>query len=346
MVLKFPINSQKILVTGGAGYIGSHTTLALLQGSASVVVLDNLCNSSPESIARVAQITGREPVFIRGDIRNSTLMSRIFTEHSIDAVLHFSGLKAVGESVSHPLRYYDNNVHGTQVLLQAMVNAGIFSFVFSSSATVYGEPAQMPISETCPVGQPTNPYGRSKLIVEDMLRDLAVSDPRWRIAILRYFNPVGAHESGLIGEDPNGIPNNLLPYISQVAVGRFPELAVFGSDYPTHDGTGVRDYIHVVDLAEGHLKALEALQTHTGAHVWNLGTGHGYSVLDMVRAFEAASGRPIPYRIAPRRPGDIAACYADSRKAKQELGWRAKRGLPEMMRDAWRWQQMNPNGYR
>jgi len=335
-----------ILVTGGAGYIGSHTTLALLQAGHGVVILDNLCNSSAVSLKRVAQLTRRAPVFVEGDIRDRAALDRLFAEHSVDAVLHFAGLKAVGESVSLPLRYYDNNVQGSQVLLQAMLNAGVFNIVFSSSATVYGEPAQMPISEDCPVGQPTNPYGRSKLIVEDILRDLAVSDPRWRIAILRYFNPVGAHESGLIGEDPNGIPNNLLPYIAQVAVGKLPELAVFGHDYPTHDGTGVRDYIHVVDFAEGHLRALDALDTCSGAHVWNLGTGQGYSVLDMVRAFEDASGKLVPYRIAPRRPGDIATCYADPTKAARELGWKAKRGLPEMMRDAWRWQQMNPNGYR
>ena len=337
---------MKVLVTGGAGYIGSHTTLALLQSGLDVVVLDNLCNSSAEALNRVGDLSMRMPEFIQGDIRDRMVLDRLFAEHAIDAVLHFAGLKAVGESVSQPMRYYDNNVHGSQVLLQAMADAGVFSFVFSSSATVYGEPAQMPISETCPVGQPTNPYGRSKLMVEDMLRDLAISEPRWRIAILRYFNPVGAHESGLIGEDPNGIPNNLLPYIAQVAVGKLPELAVFGNDYPTHDGTGVRDYIHVVDLAEGHLRALDALVTRTGAHVWNLGTGQGYSVLDMVRAFEAASGKTVPYRISPRRPGDIATCYSDPSKAERELGWQAKRGLPEMMRDAWRWQQMNPNGYR
>jgi UDP-glucose 4-epimerase len=337
---------RKILVTGGAGYIGSHTTLSLLKAGFDVVVLDNLSNSSAESLSRVAKIAEPSATFVQGDIRDSALLERLLTEHSVSAVLHFAGLKAVGESVSLPLRYYDNNVHGSQALLQAMSNAGVFSIVFSSSATVYGEPAQMPISEDCPVGKPTNPYGRSKLMVEDILRDLAVSDPRWRIAILRYFNPVGAHESGLIGEDPNGIPNNLLPYIAQVAVGKLPELAVFGNDYPTHDGTGVRDYIHVVDLAEGHLSALDALETRSGAHVWNLGTGQGYSVLDMVRAFEDASGKPVPYRIAPRRPGDIATCYADPTKAARELGWKAKRGLSEMMRDAWRWQKMNPNGYR
>jgi len=337
--------TNSVLVTGGVGYIGSHTTLALLQAGHDVVVLDNLCNSSAESLNRVAKLAGRAPAFVEGDVRDRAVLDRLFAEHTVDAVLHFAGLKAVGESVAQPLRYYDNNVHGSQVLLQACADAGVLNVVFSSSATVYGEPAQMPISEACPVGQPTNPYGRSKLMVEDMLRDVAASDPRWRIAILRYFNPVGAHESGLIGEDPNGIPNNLLPYIAQVAVGKLPELAVFGNDYPTPDGTGVRDYIHVVDLAEGHLRALEALQTRTGAHVWNLGTGQGYSVLDMVRAFEAASGKPVPYRVAPRRPGDIATCYADPAKAESELGWKARRGLDEMMRDAWRWQSMNPDGY-
>ena len=337
---------SKILVTGGAGYIGSHTTLALLQSGFDVLVIDNLCNSSVESLRRVEQIAGRAPVFVEGDICDAALLQRLFAEHSIEAVLHFAGLKAVGESVAQPLRYYDNNVHGSQVLLQACADAGVFNFVFSSSATVYGEPVQMPISEACSVGQPTNPYGRSKLMVEDILRDLAVSDPRWRIAILRYFNPVGAHESGLIGEDPNGLPNNLLPYIAKVAVGKLPELAVFGNDYPTPDGTGVRDYIHVVDLAEGHLRALEALHTRTGAHVWNLGTGHGYSVLAMIRAFEAASGQRVPYRVVPRRPGDIATCYADPTKAERELGWKARRGLSDMMRDAWRWQSTNPNGYK
>jgi UDP-glucose 4-epimerase len=337
---------SSLLVTGGAGYIGSHTALALLQAGHAVVVLDNLCNSSAESLKRVAQLAGRAPVFVEGDIRDRAVLDRLLAEHAIDAVLHFAGLKAVGESVAQPLRYYDNNLHGSQVLLQACANAGVFNVVFSSSATVYGDPAQMPISEACPVGQPTNPYGRSKLMVEDMLRDVAESDPRWSIAILRYFNPVGAHESGLMGEDPNGIPNNLLPYIAQVAVGKLPELAVFGNDYPTPDGTGVRDYIHVVDLAQGHLRALEALHTRTGVHVWNLGTGQGYSVLEMVRAFEVASGKPVPYCVALRRAGDIATCYADPAKAERELGWKALRGLDEMMRDAWRWQSMNPNGYR
>jgi len=335
-----------ILVTGGAGYIGSHTTLVLLQAGFEVVVLDNLCNASDESLKRVEQLAGRAPVFVNGDIRDRALLDRLFAEHPVDAVLHFAGLKAVGESVAQPLRYYDNNVGGTVTLCQAMAAAGVFTLVFSSSATVYGDPATVPITEDQPVGRTTNPYGRSKFMLEQVLGDLAAADPRWRVALLRYFNPVGAHESGLIGEDPNGIPNNLLPYIAQVAVGKLPELAVFGNDYPTPDGTGVRDYIHVVDLAEGHLRALEALQTRTGAHVWNLGTGHGCSVLEMVRAFEAASGRPVPYRVEPRRAGDIATCYADPAKAERELGWKARRGLDDMMRDTWRWQSMNPDGYR
>ncbi|TAN12246.1 MAG: UDP-glucose 4-epimerase GalE [Burkholderiaceae bacterium] len=334
-----------ILVTGGAGYIGSHTTLALLQAGHDVVVLDNLCNSSLESLARVGRIAGRAPQFVQGDVRDAALLGQVFAQHRIGAVLHFAGLKAVGESVRKPLAYYDNNVAGTVALCGAMRDAGVFQFVFSSSATVYGDVPQMPISEATPTGHPTNPYGRSKLMVEEMLADLARSDARWRIAVLRYFNPVGAHESGLIGEDPNGIPNNLLPYISQVAVGKLRELSVFGDDYPTADGTGVRDYIHVADLADGHLKALNALQNRSGWNVWNLGTGQGYSVLEMVRAFEKASGRPVPYRVAPRRPGDIAQCWADAGKALRELGWKAQRGLPEMMRDAWRWQQGNPEGY-
>lgn len=336
---------MNILITGGAGYIGSHTTLAMQQAMHDVVVLDNLSNSSAESLKRVMQITGRVPVFVQGDIRNRALLERLFTEHAIDSVLHFAGLKAVGESFVQPLLYYENNVQGSQVLLQACANAGVFNFVFSSSATVYGEQAKMPISEESPIGKPSNPYGRSKLMVEDMLCDLGMSDPRWRIAILRYFNPVGAHESGLIGEHPNGTPNNLLPYITQVAVGKLDELTVFGNDYSTPDGTGVRDYIHVMDLAEGHLRALETLHTRTGANVWNLGTGQGYSVLEMVRAFEAASGKAVPYKMAARRTGDIATCYADPAKVERELGWKAKRGLHQMMLDSWRWQSMNPNGY-
>lgn len=340
---------MKFLVTGGAGYIGSHTTLALLQAGFEVMVLDNLCNASAESLRRVAKLAGRAPVFVEGDIRDRALLDRLLAQHQVQAVLHFAGLKAVGESVAQPMRYYDNNVGGTVTLCQAMAAAGVFTLVFSSSATVYGDPATVPITESQRAGYTTNPYGRSKYMVEQVLGDLAASDPRWRVALLRYFNPVGAHESGQIGEDPHGIPNNLLPYITQVAVGKLPELAVFGNDYPTVDGTGVRDYIHVVDLAEGHLAALDALNaphTHPGTHVWNLGTGQGYSVLQMVQAFEAASGCPVPYRLAPRRPGDIATCYADPAKAATELGWTAKRDLHTMMRDAWRWQAQNPDGYR
>ena len=337
--------TEKILVTGGAGYIGSHTTLALLDAGFEVVVLDNLCNSSAESLRRVERICGKAPLFVEGDIRDRALLDRLFAEHRIAAVLHFAGLKAVGESVRAPLSYYENNVAGTLSLCQAMAAAGVFRLVFSSSATVYGEPAQMPISEDFPTGTPTNPYGRSKLMVEEVLADLARSDPHWSIALLRYFNPVGAHESGLLGEDPNGIPNNLLPYIAQVAVGKLSELAVFGGDYPTRDGTGIRDYIHVVDLADGHLKALQTISASSGVHVWNLGTGKGYSVLEMLRAFEQACGRSLPYRVAPRRPGDIAECWADPGKAERELGWKAERGLAAMMTDTWRWQSENPHGY-
>lgn len=335
-----------IFVTGGTGYIGSHTTLALLQAGLDVVVLDNLSNSTSESLVRVAEIAGREPTFVQGDICNRALLDSVFSQHTVSAVLHFAGLKAVGESVREPLSYYENNVAGTVTLCQAMGAAGVHRLVFSSSATVYGVPSSMPIREDMPTGNSTTPYGRSKLIIEEILRDLVVSDPRWSVALLRYFNPVGAHESGRIGEDPNGIPNNLLPYIAQVAVGKLAELSVFGNDYSTPDGTGVRDYIHVVDLADGHLRALQTIMHQSGVNVWNLGTGQGYSVLEMIRAFERASGRSVPYRIAPRRVGDIAACWADPAKAARELGWRAQRGLDEMMCDAWRWQLRNPHGYR
>lgn len=334
-----------ILVTGGAGYIGSHTLVELLNAGQQLVVLDNLCNASVVSLQRVAAITGKQPIFVEGDIRDAALLSRVFAEHSISAVVHFAGLKAVGESVEQPLRYYDNNVNGTLVLVNAMQKAGVFKLVFSSSATVYGEPQTMPITEDFAVGGTTNPYGTSKLIVEKILQDVAKSDSRWAIALLRYFNPVGAHVSGLIGEDPKGIPNNLLPYITQVAVGRLSSLSVFGDDYPTPDGTGVRDYIHVVDLALGHLKALTYLAAHSGVSIFNLGTGQGYSVLAMVKAFEKASGKRIPYTLAPRRAGDIAECWADPSKALKELGWQAERGLNEMMQDAWRWQEKNPQGF-
>ncbi len=336
---------HSILVTGGAGYIGSHTTLALLEAGHNVIVLDNLTNSSLESLRRVERICGKAATFIEGDIRDRALLDSIFVRHSIQAVLHFAGLKAVGESVEQPLAYYENNVSGSVVLFQAMAAAGVFNLVFSSSATVYGEPKQMPISEDCPTGTPTNPYGRSKLMIEEILRDLAISEPRWSIALLRYFNPVGAHASGLIGEDPNGIPNNLLPYISQVAVGKLPQLSVYGDDYPTVDGTGVRDYIHVVDLADGHLKALAAIAKSQGVHIWNLGTGQGYSVLQMITAFEQAAKVKVPYKIVDRRSGDIAECWADPNKAATELDWQAVHSLDDMMRDTWRWQQSNPDGF-
>ncbi|GAA4876884.1 UDP-glucose 4-epimerase GalE [Ferrimonas pelagia] len=335
-----------VLVTGGAGYIGSHTVVELLQAGTQVVVLDNLSNSSEESLKRVEQITGRAVVFYQGDIRDKAVLQSVFASHDIDSVIHFAGLKAVGESVAQPLRYYDNNVRGTLVLCEAMAEAGVFNLVFSSSATVYGDPQALPIREDSPVGGTTNPYGTSKYMVERVLEDLNVSDARWNIAILRYFNPVGAHESGLIGEDPNDIPNNLMPFISQVAVGKREQLSVFGDDYDTHDGTGVRDYIHVVDLAIGHLKALDRLKSDPGVVIYNLGTGTGYSVLDMVKAFEAGSGQAVPYQVAPRRPGDIAACYADPAKARNELGWTAEKGIAEMTADTWRWQSDNPHGYK
>jgi UDP-glucose 4-epimerase len=337
---------KTILVTGGAGYIGSHACLEFLEAGYDVVVLDNLSNSSTESLKRVQKLTGRELVFTEGDIRDRAALDALFRRHDIDAVIHFAGLKAVGESVEKPLLYYDNNIAGSVNLLEVMQAAGVKTMVFSSSATVYGDPASVPIREDFPVGGTTNPYGTSKLFIEKILQDLAVSDPAWRIALLRYFNPVGAHESGRIGEDPQGIPNNLMPYISQVAVGRRDALNVFGDDYSTPDGTGVRDYIHVVDLAKGHLKAVEKLADGPGVRVWNLGTGQGYSVLDMVRAMERASGRPIPYRIVPRRAGDVAQCWADPAKALQELGWRAEKNLEAMCADTWRWQSMNPNGYK
>lgn len=336
---------QSILVTGGAGYIGSHTVLALLEAGHEVIAVDNLVNSSLESLRRVERICGKAATFIEGDIRDRGLLDSIFARYSISAVLHFAGLKAVGESVQQPLAYYENNVSGSVILFQAMAAAGVFNLVFSSSATVYGEPKQMPISESFPTGTPTNPYGRSKLMVEEVLCDLALSEARWSIALLRYFNPVGAHSSGLIGEDPNGIPNNLLPYISQVAVGKLQQLSVYGDDYPTVDGTGVRDYIHVVDLADGHLKALNVITKSQGVHIWNLGTGQGYSVLQMIKAFEQAAGVAVPYKIVERRSGDIAECWADPSKAATELGWKAQHSLDDMMHDTWRWQQNNPDGF-
>jgi len=333
-----------ILVTGGAGYIGSHTVVELLVNGFDLLILDNLSNGSPKVIGRIEQITGKRPNLVVGDVRDSCLLKQLFLEYPIDSVIHFAGLKAVGESVAHPMRYYENNVVGSLALFQAMIEAGIHRLVFSSSATVYGDPLSVPIREGFPL-QATNPYGRSKLIIEDMLRDIFHADPRWRIALLRYFNPVGAHSSGLIGEDPQGIPSNLMPYVSQVAVGRRPELSIFGGDYPTHDGTGVRDYIHVVDLARGHLAALNALDRLAGAVPINLGTGRGYSVLDVLGAFERASGKKVPYQIVERRPGDVATCYADPSVAKEVLGWSAEMDMATMCEDSWRWQSTNPAGF-
>jgi UDP-glucose 4-epimerase len=336
--------SKKILVTGAAGFIGSHTCVELLQAGFDVVALDNLSNSSRESLTRVEKITGRAPIWVEADVRDRQALATVLQEHKIDAVIHFAGLKAVGESVAQPLDYFDNNVSGTVTLLQALKTAGVKHVVFSSSATVYGDPESVPIPESAPL-RTTNPYGGSKLIVEQMLADLAHSDASWRIAVLRYFNPVGAHASGLIGEDPRGTPNNLMPYIAQVAVGRREQLAVFGDDYPTIDGTGVRDYIHVVDLATGHVAALARLFAHEGGFTVNLGSGHGHSVLETVRAFEQASGRSVPYKITARRPGDIATCYADPSKAQELLNWRAEKNLADMCADHWRWQSTNPKGY-
>lgn len=333
-----------VFVTGGAGYIGSHTIVELLNEEQQVVVLDNLSNSSEESLRRVEAITGKSVTFYQGDVLNTTLLDEIFAKHNIESVIHFAGLKAVGESVAIPLKYYQNNVTGTLSLCEAMAKANVKNLVFSSSATVYGDPASLPITEDFPTGA-TNPYGQSKLMVEHVLADLAVSDTRWNIAVLRYFNPVGAHASGLIGEDPNDIPNNLMPFIAQVAVGKREKLSVFGSDYDTHDGTGVRDYIHVVDLAQGHLKALVKLSSNPGLVTYNLGTGQGYSVLDMVKAFEVACGKSLAYQLVERRPGDIAACYANPDKASQELGWVATHNIEDMANSSWHWQSSNQQGY-
>lgn len=335
-----------ILVTGGAGYIGSHTVVELLNQSKEIVVLDNLSNSSEISLERVKQITGKSVRFYQGDILDREMLRRIFAENQIDSVIHFAGLKAVGESVREPLRYYQNNVTGSIVLVEEMLKANVNTMVFSSSATVYGDPKEIPITESCEVGGTTNPYGTSKYMVECILEDTAKAFPQFSAVVLRYFNPVGAHASGLIGEDPNGIPNNLLPYISQVAVGKLQQLSVFGCDYETHDGTGVRDYIHVVDLAIGHLKALEKHQDDAGFHVYNLGTGTGYSVLDMVNAFEQANDIKVPYKLVDRRPGDIAVCYSNPQKALEQLGWKTQYDLTQMMKDTWNWQKNNPNGYK
>lgn len=335
-----------ILVTGGAGYIGSHTVVELLNQGSEIVVLDNLSNASPVSLERIQQITGKSVKFYQGDILDRQILRQIFAENAVESVIHFAGLKAVGESVQQPLRYYQNNVTGSIVLVEEMLKANVNTIVFSSSATVYGDPEIVPITESCKVGGTTNPYGTSKYMVERILEDTVKAHPQFSAVVLRYFNPVGAHSSGLIGEDPNGIPNNLLPYISQVAVGKLQQLSVFGSDYDTHDGTGVRDYIHVVDLAIGHLKALQKHHNDAGFHVYNLGTGTGYSVLDMVKAFESANGIQVPYKLVDRRPGDIAVCYSNPQKALEQLGWKTERDLNQMMQDTWNWQKNNPNGYK
>ena len=335
---------MSILVTGGAGYIGSHTCIELLADGQDVVIVDNLVNSSAEAVSRIRELSGREVDFYALDIADREGLGRVFDVHDISAVIHFAGLKAVGESVSRPLYYYRNNIAGTLVLCEVMAEHGVYDMVFSSSATVYGDPASVPICEDFPLSA-TNPYGQSKLFIEQVLRDLGIADPRWNAVLLRYFNPVGAHESGRIGEDPCGIPNNLVPYIAQVAVGKLPSISVFGDDYPTPDGTGVRDYIHVGDLARGHLRALTRLTRKPGVVAYNLGTGRGYSVLEMISAFEHVSSRSVPYKIVQRRPGDIAACYADATLARAELGWVAEYGLDRMLADTWRWQSHNPNGY-
>lgn len=336
---------MKILVTGGTGYIGSHTVVELINEGHDVVILDNLSNSDRKVVDRIEKITGLRPVFYEADILEKASLDKIFDKENIEAVIHFAGLKAVGESVEKPLLYYENNISGTISLLKSMNEHSCKNIIFSSSATVYGTPAFVPITEECPKGTCTNPYGWTKSMIEQILMDQCASDSEWNAVLLRYFNPIGAHESGTIGENPNGIPNNLMPYVTQVAVGRLKELGVFGNDYDTHDGTGVRDYIHVVDLALGHVKALKKLSKGSGLSVYNLGTGQGYSVLDIVKNFEEATGVKIPYVIKPRRAGDIDICYADSSKAEKELGWKAQRGIKEMCADSWRWQKNNPNGY-
>ena len=336
---------MRILVTGGAGFIGSHTVVELQQAGYDVVVLDNLCNASEKVIPRVEAITGKKVPFYKADILDREALEEIFSKEQIDAVIHFAGLKAVGESVQTPWEYYENNIAGTLTLVDVMRKHGVKSIIFSSSATVYGNPAFVPITEECPKGQCTNPYGQTKLFIEQILKDCCAADPALNVALLRYFNPIGAHESGQIGEDPNGIPNNLVPYIAQVAVGKLEKLHVFGGDYPTPDGTGVRDYIHVVDLARGHVSALKKLEERCGLFVCNLGTGKGYSVLEVLRAYEKACGKTLPYVVDPRRPGDIAECYADPERAEREMGWKARYGIEEMCASSWKWQSMNPDGY-
>lgn len=337
---------RRILVTGGAGYIGSHTIVELQQAGYEVVVIDNLDNSSKVSLERVEKITGRSVAFYQVDIRDREGLSKALTEHPCDACIHFAGLKAVGESVEKPWEYYENNIGGTLTLLDVLRKHNCKNIIFSSSATVYGDPVEIPITEQCPKGQCTNPYGWTKSMLEQIMMDMQKADPEWNIVLLRYFNPIGAHPSGTMGEDPNGIPNNLMPYITQVAIGKRKELGVFGNDYDTPDGTGVRDYIHVVDLARGHVCALKAIDRKCGLAIYNLGTGHGYSVLDVVKAFEKANGVKVPYSIKPRRAGDIATCYSDPSKAERELGWKAIYGIEEMCRDSWHWQSQNPNGYK
>ncbi len=335
---------MNVLVTGGMGYIGSHTSIQMIQAGMTPVIFDNLYNSKKTVLDRIEKVSGVRPTFIQGDIRDKAVLVEVLKQHNIEAVIHFAGLKAVGESVTKPLEYYDNNVHGTLVLVDAMREVGVKTLVFSSSATVYGDPASVPITEDFPTSA-TNPYGRSKLMVEECLTDFHKANPEWSITLLRYFNPVGSHPSGELGEDPQGIPNNLMPFVSQVAVGRREFLSVFGSDYPTKDGTGVRDYIHVMDLSDGHVAALQKVGRKDGLHVYNLGTGNGYSVLEMVKAFESASGKQVPYQLVDRRPGDIAECWADPAKAMKELEWRAERTLEQMTEDTWRWQSNNPQGY-
>ncbi|WP_321463978.1 UDP-glucose 4-epimerase GalE [uncultured Vibrio sp.] len=336
---------MKVLVTGGMGYIGSHTCLQMIEAGMEPIIVDNLCNAKVEVLSRIEALTGKQPTFYQGDIRDEAFLDSVFAQHDIQAVIHFAGLKAVGESVVKPLEYYDNNVNGTLVLARSMRKAGVKSIVFSSSATVYGDPETVPITEDSPTGATTNPYGRSKYMVEACLSDLFNAESDWSITLLRYFNPVGAHPSGTMGEDPQGIPNNLMPFIAQVAVGRREKLSVFGNDYPTPDGTGVRDYIHVMDLADGHIAALKSVGEKAGLHIYNLGTGKGSSVLEMVEAFGAACGKPVPYELCPRRLGDIAECWASTDKAERELGWKAARSVAEMTADTWNWQSNNPQGY-